>query len=113
MTNGLRDRLVPGLWAGFYVQCGHRYPQRLNLEFSDGIVRGDGVDGIGAFTVDGEYRIAAGDVRLGWIKTYDGGHSVLYLGALEDNAIAGHWCFGCTPMDRFSLSPPEGGPRWR
>jgi hypothetical protein len=58
------------MWAGHYEQSGADYPQRMKLEFADGLIRGDGVDDIGAFVVDGEYRVDAGEVRLGWIKTY-------------------------------------------
>ena len=83
--------LVSGVWAGHYEQFGKQYPQKMTLEFADGLVRGDGVDGIGTFTLDGEYRVDAGAVRLGWIKTYDGAHSVLYLGAIERGAIVGHY----------------------
>ena len=36
-------------------------------------------------------RVDAGEVRLGWIKTYRGAHSVLYLGKLEDGQIVGKW----------------------
>ena len=64
----------------------------MTLEFADGIVRGDGIDGLGPFRLEGEYRATAGEVRLGWIKTYDGSHSILYVGALDpDGSIVGEW----------------------
>ena len=83
--------LVSGLWAGHYEQWGRHHAQQMTLEFADGLIRGDGRDGLGTFTIDGEYRVDGADVRFGWIKTYDGAHSVLYLGALEGSAITGKW----------------------
>lgn len=83
--------LASGVWSGYYEQWGVHYPQDMTLEFADGLVRGDGADGIGTFTLEGEYRVEAGGVRIGWIKTYDGAHSVLYLGTLGPDGIAGEW----------------------
>lgn len=86
-----RAEPTSGLWAGHYEQFGDEYPQRMTLEFADGLVRGDGVDDLGTFTLEGEYRAHLGEVRLGWIKTYDGAHSVLYLGSLHGGTILGDW----------------------
>ena len=80
-----------GAWSGFYEQHGRQFRQELVLEFADGIVRGDGTDGLGAFAVDGEYRMEEGEVRIGWVKTYDGAHSVLYLGVLDRGRLRGRW----------------------
>lgn len=65
-------------------------PQEMVLEFADGIVRGDGRDDLGTFAIEGEYRVGD-DVRVGWIKTYDQAHSVLYRGVLRDDALEGRW----------------------
>lgn len=86
-----RIELPSGIWAGHYEQFGREFPQQMTIEFADGIVRGDGVDGIGTFLLAGEYRVDGGDVRIGWIKTYDGAHSVLYLGSLARSALVGTW----------------------
>ncbi len=83
--------LPSGLWAGYYEQHKRRHPQQATLEFADGLIRGDGVDGLGLFRIEGEYRVEPTEVRLGWIKTYEGAHSVLYLGRLEEQAIVGHY----------------------
>lgn len=83
--------LQSGLWSGHYEHFGRSYPQRMTLEFADGLIRGDGVDGLGTFTIEGEYRIEDGEVRLGWMKTYDGAHTVLYLGRLEQGVVRGRW----------------------
>src|SRR5262249_54807964 len=96
--------LASGLWSGYYEQYGRQFPQHMTLEFADGLVRGDGADSLGTFILEGEYRIAGSEVRIGWIKTYDGAHSVLYLGALSDERIVGHWTL---PGGRgeFALAP--------
>jgi len=96
--------LVSGIWEGHYQQVGRRFPQKMTLEFADGLVRGDGVDLIGTFTLDGEYRVDQGVIRIGWIKTYDGAHSVLYLGILDGGAITGQWRIDWF-ADRFVLEP--------
>ena len=106
----MNDLVMPsGSWTGFYEQRGRQFPQELVLEFADGIVRGDGGDVLGSFTVDGEYRIDAGAVRIGWIKTYDGAHSVLYLGVLDAGRLRGTWHIGRT-SGGFALQA-NGGDR--
>jgi hypothetical protein len=100
-------RLPSGLWAGHYVQFFVKHAQQMNLEFADGLIRGDGSDGLGKFTIDGEYRVESGEVRMGWIKTYQGAHSVLYLGTLQDGQIAGKWnlLMALAGTGSFALSP--------
>jgi hypothetical protein len=88
--------LSSGLWTGYYEQFGKHHAQQMVLDFADGLIRGDGKDGLGRFTLEGEYRIADATIRLGWIKTYDGAHSVLYLGTFEAAGIEGHWSIGRT-----------------
>jgi hypothetical protein len=83
--------LISGVWSGYYEQGGDRYEQQMTLEFADGLIRGDGIDGLGEFTLEGEYRVDGSDVRVGWVKTYNGAHSVLYLGAARGAALAGKW----------------------
>lgn len=91
-------QLTSGLWSGFYEQHGGHFPQEVTLEFADGIVRGDGRDGLGTFTVEGEYRLVEAVLLLGWIKTYDGAHSVLYLGEFDGERLFGGWSI--PPWDR-------------
>lgn len=88
--------LASGLWSGYYEQYGKRHPQEMVLDFADGLVRGDGKDGLGTFTLEGEYRVGDDGIRLGWIKTYDGAHSVLYLGTVGAGGIEGQWSIGRT-----------------
>jgi len=99
-----RIELPSGLWAGHYVQLWIKHSQQMTLEFADGLIRGDGADGLGAFTIDGEYRVDGGEVRMGWIKTYQGAHSVLYLGKLEAGQIVGKWKLSMGSR-AFALSP--------
>ncbi len=89
-----RLALVSGVWSGHYVERERAFPQRMTIELADGLVRGDGVDDLGTFTLDGEYRVDGASARLGWVKTYDGAHSVLYLGELRDEVITGSWSIG-------------------
>jgi hypothetical protein len=99
--------LVSGVWQGFYAQHGRRHPQHMTLEFADGLVRGDGIDGIAAFTIEGEYRVDQGEVRMGWIKTYERAHSVLYLGELHGAVIRGEWRLA-GGRGGFALEPARG-----
>ncbi len=110
-----RIELPSGLWAGHYVQLWMKHSQQMTLEFADGLIRGDGADGLGVFTIDGEYRVDEGDVRMGWIKTYQDAHSVLYLGKLESGQIVGKWklsmgsgAFALSPAVAVANSPIKG-----
>jgi len=87
-------RFASGRWRGYYEQMRRRYPQDQTMEFADGMVRGEGTDMIGPFRIEGEYRETDGEVRVGWIKTYERGHSVLYVGTFDGTQIHGHWEFG-------------------
>lgn len=107
-----RIDLPSGLWAGHYVQWWMKHSQQMTLEFADGLIRGDGADGLGAFTIDGEYRVAEGEVRMGWIKTYQGAHSVLYLGKLEGGQIVGKWRLSAG-TGNFALSPAVAVGAWQ
>lgn len=98
MSIGLRS----GTWRGHYRQYRADHPQAMRLEFADGIMRGRGSDEIGDFRIEGEFRLVDGTMRLGWIKTYDRAHSVLYLGTIEDGRIVGTWDIGGSG-DSFAL----------
>jgi hypothetical protein len=106
-----RERIMvdlhSGEWSGFYEQHAGRHPQRMTLEFADGVVRGDGIDELSAFRLEGEYRVeAGGEVRIGWLKTYDRSHSILYLGTLDgEGRIVGSWRIGRVAAGSFSLEP--------
>lgn len=102
--------LWSGDWVGNYLQGGQEYPQRLRLELADGVARGGGSDLVGTFTIEGEYRADEAGVRIGWIKTYDGAHSILYLGALQpDGSIQGEWRFQGGWGEAFRIAPAALG----
>ncbi|MEM6926739.1 MAG: hypothetical protein AAF602_07435 [Myxococcota bacterium] len=96
--------LRSGRWSGYYAHYGGKYPQQMTVELADGVLRGGGHDQVGRFVVEGEYRAHGDRVQVGWIKTYDGAHSILYLGELVDGEIRGHWSFGTWPgRERFAM----------
>lgn len=98
--------LFSGEWSGYYEQYGARHPQRVTIELADGVVRGDGVDGLGEFTIEGEYRSVEGETRVGFIKTYKRAHSILYRGVLDrGGAISGTWEITKAYTGRFALRP--------
>ena len=61
----------------------------LILAFSGGRLSGEGCDGIGAFTISGDYSEAT--MECNWLKTYVGRHSVSYLGCKDGKHIWGTW----------------------
>src|ERR1700757_3435715 len=61
----------------------------LSLTFAQGRINGDGLDGIGQFTIKGAYDAQARECY--WTKTYIGAHSVYYRGFREGNGIWGRW----------------------
>lgn len=104
------SRLASGSWVGYYEQYGQRFHQDHRMEFADGLVRGDGIDELGPFRLEGRYRSDAGGVRLGWIETYEGAHSILYLGMLRGDRIEGTWRVEGPEDDvdthgRFAMTP--------
>jgi hypothetical protein len=85
-----------GQWVGFYTysQGSQRFLMDLILEFRDGVISGEGADGIGFFGIDGRYYPKEGECS--WIKTYFGRHSVEYVGFRETKGIWGTWRIGDT-----------------
>ncbi len=61
----------------------------LLLEFRNGIITGEGHDGVGAFVIAGIY--SAENHECSWQKTYVGRHTVAYRGFGEDKGIWGTW----------------------
>lgn len=92
------------------MQSGRQHPQHQRMEFADGIVRGDGADGIGTFKIEGEYRtVSTREVRIGWIKTYTNAHSVLYMGVFDGERIRGNWDLSFGFGDQFEFAPSPHG----
>jgi hypothetical protein len=61
----------------------------LILEFRNGIISGEGHDGVGVFVIAGDYSTE--DHECSWQKTYVGRHTVDYRGFGENNGIWGTW----------------------
>ena len=84
-------RFPSGKWTGFWLQrffIGRQY-MSLYLTFTQGIVRGEGIDRVGKFTVTGRYDLKTGDCML--TKSYVGAHSLSYQGRNEND---GQWIWG-------------------
>jgi hypothetical protein len=88
-----------------------RFKQVQTMEFADGIVRGEGEDRIGSFRIEGQYRLEGDLIRIGWIKTYEGAHSVLYLGAYDGTEILGDWEVQGGIGSRFGFAPAPVAPK--
>lgn len=98
-------RFRSGSWRGYYEQFGERYPQEQTMEFADGLVRGEGQDDIARFRIEGTYHRDGNTLRIGWIKTYEAGHSVLYLGATDGAWIRGRWELSDGYGEGFAFAP--------
>jgi hypothetical protein len=91
-------RFPSGRWTGFWLQrhfLGRQW-MSLNLMFCDGIVRGEGTDRVGDFTMAGTYDLKTGGCRL--VKAYVGAHSLDYQGRNEGD---GQWIWGVWQMRMF------------
>lgn len=86
-----RVHFPSGQWVGFYTypHRSERFLMDLVLQFRDGIVTGEGWDGIGLFDIDGHYSTA--DLQCSWKKLYYRKHTVLYSGHRDKNGIWGTW----------------------
>ena len=79
------------------------------LSFTNGEVRGRGIDIIGPFTFRGEYDTAGGSIGL--VKQYVGKHAVIYRGEPDgEGSIFGTWSvendvFGITFKGPFLMQP--------
>lgn len=98
-------RFPSGPWTGFFLQRGlpGRQWMELRLTFSNGRIRGDGRDRIGAFTFTGRYDVRDG--RCHWMKRYIGGHDVAYAGFNEGKGIWGVWDIPPSQRGGFHIWP--------
>ena len=88
-ANPTDDFAPAGPWEGFYLQSGHRHEQRLHLSFTQGRIRGTGIDDLGRFSITGRYDLDSREAL--WTKHYLGGHDVHYRGFREIRGIWGTW----------------------
>lgn len=93
-----------GPWTGFYnYGPGDRHRMELQLQFSGGVVVGEGADDIGPFLVQGRYDEAAGECH--WTKRYLGAHEVYYRGFREGKGIWGTWEISLLAHGGFHIWP--------
>ncbi|MGA2501090.1 MAG: hypothetical protein ABSH20_25415 [Tepidisphaeraceae bacterium] len=93
------ERFPSGEWTGFWMQRsiyrGARSWMELQLTFAGGVLRGEGRDRIGEFTILGQYDLKSAEVTF--TKTHPT-HDVFYRGWAElDKGIWGLWKL---PFDR-------------
>jgi hypothetical protein len=84
-----------GPWTGYYLygDAGHKHKMTLALVFSpDGHIRGDGIDDIAPFQIDGHFDLTTS--RATWTKAYLGMHQVDYSGIYSHRSICGDWTLG-------------------
>lgn len=98
-----------GQWVGFFTYSfeSRRHLMDLILEFRNGLISGEGADGIGLFIIAGTYNAQAGECD--WAKTYLGRHSVAYTGFREDKGIWGTWTLDDI-KGGFHIWPLSDGP---
>lgn len=99
-----------GEWVGFYTYAGRtrKYLMDLILEFKNGVMTGEGADGIGSFVISGGYSEQNGECS--WAKQYVGRHAVQYKGFRDGKGIWGNWIIS-TAKGGFHIWPlSEGAP---
>jgi hypothetical protein len=85
-------RFPSGEWSGFFLQPSvsrGRWRMDLRLTFKEGLLRGDGIDGVGEFLIQGRYDLKTGEVTFH--KRYLRRHEVFYRGWNEGKGIWGTW----------------------
>ncbi|VDI48491.1 Hypothetical predicted protein [Mytilus galloprovincialis] len=85
---------VSGHWTGFYNQNGNRYAFELDIAFEGDKVSGEGDDGIGKFSINGDWISSSGKIQF--CKQYHGKHSVDYSGQLS--------CDGRSMKGKYNVS---------
>ena len=105
----MNDALFPsGPWTGFYTyEPANRHRMDLELTFTAGQMRGEGVDDVGPFLIHGGYD--AGTLECNWVKTYPGRHAVYYHGFREGKGIWGRWDIGTLSHGGFHIWPKATG----
>lgn len=102
-------RFPSGPWVGFYTYSGgiKKHLMDLVLEFNNGAMKGDGADGIGLFTISGNYSSQSGECS--WVKQYVGRHAVDYKEYREGKGIWGTWTL-TNVKGGFNIWPLSEGP---
>jgi hypothetical protein len=84
-------RFPSGEWIGFFLQPAvpGRHWMEMHLSFRNGVLKGEGRDWVGEFTIWGRYHL--NDGRCWWTKSYIDKHTVDYRGYNEGKGIWGTW----------------------
>lgn len=77
------------------------------MEFSEGNIRGDGIDLVGDFEIRGRYDSKS--YEAWWTKTYPGRHRVFYRGFREVKGIWGTWEIPPHQRNGFHIWPRAMG----
>jgi hypothetical protein len=96
-------RFYGGSWVGYTLQpsdCSTRHATLMTLTFAGGIVKGNGSDESGVFSVQGRYDVRDG--KCIWIQSYKGRRDVIYNGYCDGQGMWGMW-----------FRPKETGPDWK
>jgi hypothetical protein len=104
-------RFPSGPWLGYWLQKAvppGKHEMELHLHFQDGVIRGDGRDWVGRFTIQGRYELSTGACR--WVKQYVGRHAVDYAGYNEGRGIWGRWEIAREGLHGGFYIWPEGMP---
>lgn len=92
MQENSRD-LPSGRWRGTWTETNRPYypysnPMSLNLDFTEGCVRGEGADSVGRFEMVGGYSME--QLVFNLRKRYPS-HAVIYDGRIDEKRIYGIW----------------------
>lgn len=100
----MQDLLNESEWTGFFLED-HRGKgwMNLHLQFEEGVVRGEGVDYVGTWHLQGVYSLD--DLSCSWIKQYLGQHPVRYDGRITESGIIGYWDIHGMLSNRFHIWP--------
>lgn len=78
----------------------------LYLAFENGVIRGEGTDYVGPWTIQGHYETGeTGSPNCQWIKQYLGRHQVTYQGSFGDSGIMGQWTIAQWHHGTFHIWP--------
>lgn len=100
----MEDMLREQNWLGFFLEDfrGKGW-MNIRLQFVDGVMRGEGVDYVGTWYLDGSYSLD--DLNCSWIKRYLGQHEVQYDGRISDVGILGQWNIQGLMSNQFHIWP--------
>lgn len=100
----MEDMLREQDWMGFFLED-HRGKGWMNirLQFENGVMRGEGVDYVGTWHLDGTYALEDGSCS--WTKRYLEQHEVVYEGRITDVGIQGQWSIHGMISNQFHIWP--------